>query len=598
MTKPESFKKEAGLFTGRLGRVFLLGLIVLLALNGAVFASSSGDTKNTPASDKDKAADTTETHKGDSATTAPTAAKPAPLTTDEQVQVLNDKVKKLEEIIDRQQKALDALETQSKGGAVETADASGTESASAAATAASARSTGSAAPATATAARRAQGDQSDSPLQLKIGNATIIPIGFADFTAVFRSTNGGSGIGTNFGSIPFSNTTAGRLTETKFSAQNSRFGFRIDADVHGAHVMGYLESDFLGATPANLAVSSNSDAGRLRLYWVDVRKDKLEFLAGQSWSMLTPGRKGISGLPGDIFYSQDMDTNYQLGLIWARQAQFRFIYHATDAVTLGLSLENPDQYIGGSGGGGTITIPSAFATTYASQLDNATGNGTNVPNLHPDVIGKIALDPMVGDKLFHIEFAGVVRSFKVLTAPIAGKTNTTTGGAGAINFNLEIFKNFHLISNNYWGTGGGRYIFGQAPDVTVRADGSLATLNSGSTVDGFEATIHNTLLYGYYGGVYVDHSIIIDPATGKPVGYGFSGSSSGNNRASHEATFGLIQTLWKDPKWGALSLITQYSYLLRHPWSVAPGAPTDAHSNMFWIDLRYALPGAPPKTGK
>ena len=37
---------------------------------------------------------------------------------------------------------------------------------------------------------------------------------------------------------------------------------------------------------------------RLRLFWVDVTKDKWEFLAGQSWSMLTPNRKGISALPG------------------------------------------------------------------------------------------------------------------------------------------------------------------------------------------------------------------------------------------------------------------------------------------------------------
>ena len=41
-------------------------------------------------------------------------------------------------------------------------------------------------------------------------------------------------------------------------------------------------------------------------------------LGGQSWSMMTPERKGISPLPGDIFYSQDMDVNYQAGLTWGR----------------------------------------------------------------------------------------------------------------------------------------------------------------------------------------------------------------------------------------------------------------------------------------
>ncbi len=48
-------------------------------------------------------------------------------------------------------------------------------------------------------------------------------------TAVSRSTNPGSGIGTNFGSIPYGNTQAGSLTETRLSIQNSRIGARVDA---------------------------------------------------------------------------------------------------------------------------------------------------------------------------------------------------------------------------------------------------------------------------------------------------------------------------------------------------------------------------------
>ena len=44
-----------------------------------------------------------------------------------------------------------------------------------------------------------------APLSLKIGNTFITPVGFMDLTWVTRSTNVGSGIGTNFGSIPFNN---------------------------------------------------------------------------------------------------------------------------------------------------------------------------------------------------------------------------------------------------------------------------------------------------------------------------------------------------------------------------------------------------------
>ncbi|MGH9343247.1 MAG: hypothetical protein ACRD19_05740, partial [Terriglobia bacterium] len=161
---------------------------------------------------------------------------------------------------------------------------------------------------------------------LKIGNATLTPVGFVDATAFFRSRNLGSGIGASFGGLPFSNTTAGRLSETRLTIQNSRFGLQYDSQFDNNKVRGYMETDFLGAQPTNAFVTSNSDSLRIRLYWVDLTRGKFEFLAGQSWSLLTPGRTGISPMPSDIFYTQDMDTNYQVGLTWSRQLQFRFVY--------------------------------------------------------------------------------------------------------------------------------------------------------------------------------------------------------------------------------------------------------------------------------
>src|SRR5262245_15924340 len=148
-----------------------------------------------------------------------------------------------------------------------------------------------------------------SPLSLRIGTAHITPVGFMDFTAVIRDRNVGSSIATNFGAIPFSNTVNGNLREYRFSTQNSRLGLRVDAKVRGFDLLGYLETDFQGLVPGNVAVSSNSDTQRLRLFWVDMRNDKFEWLAGQSWSMLTPNRKGLSPLPGDIFFTQTVDTN-------------------------------------------------------------------------------------------------------------------------------------------------------------------------------------------------------------------------------------------------------------------------------------------------
>ena len=52
-----------------------------------------------------------------------------------------------------------------------------------------------------------------SPLALHIGDADVTIGGFMDATTVIRSTNPGTGLGSSFGTLPFSNTPAGSLSE-------------------------------------------------------------------------------------------------------------------------------------------------------------------------------------------------------------------------------------------------------------------------------------------------------------------------------------------------------------------------------------------------
>jgi hypothetical protein len=431
-----------------------------------------------------------------------------------------------------------------------------------------------------------------SPLQVKIGDTTIIPIGFMDLTADWKDKNAGGSLGSNFGSIPYNNATTAKLSEFRFSPQNSRIGFRVDGSWKGAHFIGYNEFDFLGTSGGNnLSVTNGAFVPRIRLYWVDVRKGQFEFLAGQSWSMLTPNRKGISALPGDLFYSQVIDVNYMAGLTWTRQPGVRFLYHPSDQVTVGVSFENPDQYIGGSAGGSTVVLPAALTTLAGTQLDNQT-NVQTIPNVHPDIIAKIAFDPSAK---VHLEVAGMERTFKTWN-PLTNTYFTKVGGGGSVNANVEVVKNFRLVTNNYWSYGGGRYLFGQAPDAVVRADGSVSPLHSGSTLNGFEAVVKNTLLYAYYGGIYVGRDVVVDANGTSLVGYGYRGSSNSQNRAIQEISFGFNQTLWKDPKYGALNFMGQYEYLLRSPWywaaNVAGGKST--HDNTIFFNFRYTLPGSAP----
>jgi hypothetical protein len=440
---------------------------------------------------------------------------------------------------------------------------------------------------------RSQLPVSASPLTIHLGDtATITPVGFMDLTNTFRSTNSGAGIATNFGSIPYNNVVGGRLTEDRFSAQNSRIGFRVDAMYKDWHALGYYEGDFVGGYgngAFNTQVTSYSMLYRLRLYWIDLRNKKFEFLAGQSWSMMTPNRKQISPLPGDIFYGQEFDVNYLNGLTWGRIPGVRFVYHPTDKITTGLALENSTQYFGGSGGGGVPTPPTALSGLGTSELDDNLANGLGLPNVHPDIIAKIATDP---SSHAHFEIAGVESTVRIFN-PNTKQYFTKAGVGGSINGNLEVAKGVRLISNNFWSDGAGRYIFGQAPNFILGADGNPSLVHSGSTVDGVEAAVKNSVLYAYYGGVYIKRNTAVD-TNGSLIGYGYTGSPNSQNRTIQEGTVGINQTLWKDPKYGALTLFFQYAYFFRNPWYVAPGAPKNTHQNAVWFDIRYTLPGSAP----
>jgi len=96
---------------------------------------------------------------------------------------------------------------------------------------------------------------------------------------------------------------------------------------------------------------------------------------------------------------------------------------------------------------------------------------------------KTAFDWKIRERAFHVEAAGLVRSFKVyenLSTPSA--TNTITGGGASLNANLEVFNGFHLIADSFYGDGVGRYIGGLGPDVIVRPDGTLSGVHAGSGV--------------------------------------------------------------------------------------------------------------------
>ncbi|HLJ85673.1 MAG TPA: hypothetical protein VKZ53_02560 [Candidatus Angelobacter sp.] len=442
----------------------------------------------------------------------------------------------------------------------------------------------------------------ESPLSFRIGGAEFTPGGFLDFTGIFRSTNTGN-LGTNFYAIPFSNTVQGHLTESRFTAGNSRINLKVTEKFGGNDVTGFVEADFLGNNGSNVFVTSNSDTMRLRHYWADVRHGKWEILGGQTWSWLTPNRVGVSAESQNVFYSQDMDFNYQAGLTWTRAPQFRVAYHANDHWVLGVAVENAEQFAGQTAAGTPeITFPRAFNAQLTPQFDGGSNSAT--PNMHPDVIAKTAYDTDFHGRHFHMEAAGLLSTVKITNLPaVANSTfesHSKTGGGVEAALNLELMKGIRFVSSGFLSDGGGRYIFGMGPDAVVLpnaagTDVNISLVHSGSGIMGFEAQVTpKTMFYGYYGGAYFQRNFALDTSAGAPansfIGFGGPNSPNSSNRAIQEGTIGWTQTFWKSPQYGALQLITQYSYLTRSPWFVAAGAPKNAHLSMPWVDFRYVLP--------
>jgi hypothetical protein len=310
--------------------------------------------------------------------------------------------------------------------------------------------------------------------------------------------------------------------------------------------------------------------------------------------MLTPSRKGLSPLPSDIFFIQNMDTNYQVGLVWSRQAQVRAIYHVSPELAFGVSFENPDQYVGSA-----VTLPTT--NFNANQVDISAGtnsSGTTNANTMPDIIGKVAFDTKFGDMGFHADAAGLLSQFKINTYGGNGAINeddSKMGYGGSFNMIFSPTKNLNLIENAFVSDGGGRYIStGLGPDFVVSplmgGEYHIKLEYASSAMLGFEyMPVAQDTFFGYWGVANYGRAEWQTGATSY-LGYGYLTGSNSQNKTIDEWTLGNTYTFWKNPSYGSLALILQASLLQRKPWFVATNAPDNAHLGMFYFDLRYTLP--------
>ncbi len=536
------------------------------------------------------------------------SASPSPVQNSDDAKI-SQQIKGLQDAITRQQEQIQALQQE----LVER------RKAEAAPHLANAAFTTAAAPATTNVVQEAEKTK-ESPLSFRIGGTDFTPGGFMDFQNIFRTVNTGAVVGTNFGAIPFSNTAAGHLTEYRATGQYSRWNMKIGGKYGANNITGYIEGDFNGNDAANVFATTNPHTLRLRLYFADIKRGIWEVTAGQAWSLITPNRVGTSPMPSDLATTYALDANIHAGMPYSRDGQFRVTVRPSDHFSWAAAIDNPQQFTGGE-----VTVPTSFAAVLGntgsgqSQIDGNATAGT--PNLFPDIQTKMAFDVKPGGRAFHLEAGGVLTSAKVAVLPTAGSGITTfskhssVGGSGMVGFNLELVKNFRVMGYGIYGSGTSRYFNGLGPQFVVAPvpvgtgfDVVTSMIHSGAGYGGFEFNLGpRTQIGTYYGGYYFQRNSFNDltaaaiaapvsckpgsPAINRPcIGFGGTNSANNNNRAIQEGSIVWVQTLWRNPQYGALQLINDASYSTRSPWFITAGAPKNAHMFMDHLAIRYVIP--------
>lgn len=423
---------------------------------------------------------------------------------------------------------------------------------------------------------------SESSPTLKLGPADIRLEGYIALAGLFDSANTGGSIGTNFASIPYSNTPEGNSTEFRLSSQRTRVALRVDTKLSESDLAAYLEADFRGTTSGTVAVTSSSFGFRVRQAWIDNRWQKFQISGGQMFSLLTPVRSEVTPDPSEAMMSYAVDAQYLAGLVWDRVPGVRLAYRPHPSSTFALALENPEQQVGS-----TVRFPAALASTLNSQYNTGTAE-LRTPNRAPDLVFKSSFNIGPQGRRLHIDTGAILRFFRSSAVADIREHEDAVGIGGNLNIGLDLTHKLHLVLNGFLSSGGGRYIGGLASDVVVRANGDISPIKAHSWVTGLEyAVTRRAMLFGYFSGVYTSKNTTVD-LNGNLIGFGYPGSNV-SRRLIQEWTTGWGQLLWASEAAGSLQLNTQYSYIRNFPWVVGTG-PRLASAHLAFAQIRYNLP--------
>ena len=397
------------------------------------------------------------------------------------------------------------------------------------------------------------GAEEKGPTTIRFKGVNLTPGGFIEAATVTRQRALSADINTPFNSVPFTANSLGHLTETNFTARQSRLTLLVDSKIGDTKVSGYYEADFLGAGTTSNNRESNSYVYRQRQLWGRADfADGLAFSAGQMWSLSTQNRKGVANRTE--WFPLMIDPQYLVGFTWQRANSFRVSKSFGDKFIIAGAVEGSQETLGGRGfstytaTNGTATQNAwVFAPGSSGGLYNAFDPTGYSVNKTPDFILKAAFDPGFG----HYEVYGILSTFQnriypcaVVSVPASttatatvtsngtvytgtyantvlsgaavtpsGCTNTTPSSAGVHNDSTVAggvgfhafapIKKFDVGLSGAYGDGTGRFYSAQLADSTMRPDGSITMIHNASWLGSLEWHLTPKWdLYGYVGGEY------------------------------------------------------------------------------------------------
>jgi outer membrane murein-binding lipoprotein Lpp len=435
----------------------------------------------------------------------------------------------------------------------------------------------------------------------QVGGVRVTLGGYLEGAAIYRTRNEVADLASSFNTgIPLPNSQLYHENETRLSARQSRFNALVTANPDAVtKLTAYVEADFLGAAPTANSNESNSYQPRLRHAFAVYDRSDLGFyvLGGQTWSLLTMDKKGISYMLSGINAPLQIDAQNVVGFTWTRQPQFRIAKSFfNDELWLAASAENPQTIYYPSAGSapgdlGTINVNNAGGSTFAPTVLYST-------EVAPDLAVKAALDPGWG----HYEVYGVARFIHDRISTLGDGTSHTVsaGGAGAAALLPIIPSVLDIYGSFLAGKGIGRYGSAQLPDAVIGPNGKPEPLTEYQALVGVIAHPIPTLdVYAYGGTEQVSRNYYDADVKGKVTPFGYGNPLYSNTGCDTELgtecvanTSGIVQGTfgfwWKFEKgpYGTMQIGPQYSYTRRTIFQgIGPTPKTD--DNMLFLSFRY-----------